>query len=130
MSKLTPRQENFCIEYAKDGNASRAYRESYTCENMKVETIKNNAYKLLQNTDIITTIEQMRQEVKDKALWTKEDSIRELQKALSISTRANEVVMVIKELNAMHGYNAPIETKTELNGTIGIAKVIELPKRQ
>ena len=35
--------------------------------------------------------------------------------------------MVIKELNAMHGFNAPTESK--IIGELTVAQVVELPKR-
>lgn len=56
---LTQKQENFCLAYVKTGNASEAYRQSYSCENQKEATINNNAYKLLKNTDILTRTEEL-----------------------------------------------------------------------
>lgn len=63
MSKLTQKQETFCLEYLKDGNATRAYRESYNTAKMKDATISNNAYMLLKNSEIIAKIESLRKEI-------------------------------------------------------------------
>ena len=68
--KLTVKQEKFCIEYLKDGNASRAYREAYNCANMKDETIGNNAYKLLQRNDIATKVKELRAKIEDNSIMT------------------------------------------------------------
>lgn len=125
--KLTIKQEKFCLEYLKDGNASRAYREAYNTENMKPESITRKAKELLDNVNVTATVEQLRQKLVNKALWTKEDSINKLKEALDIADKPNEIVMVIKELNAMHGFNAPTETK--LSGELTVAQVVELPKR-
>ena len=43
MSKLTPKQENFCLAYLETSNASEAYRRAYDSENMKPESINVNA---------------------------------------------------------------------------------------
>lgn len=63
-SKLTGKQYSFCVEYVRaGGNQSEAYRNSlYDTSNMKAETITNNAYKLMQNNDVLTTIEELREE--------------------------------------------------------------------
>lgn len=64
-SKLTGNQLSFCIEYVKcKGNATEAYKNSsYKSESMKEATICNNAYKLLQNNDILTRIQELQEKV-------------------------------------------------------------------
>ena len=52
MSKLTPKQEGFCLSYIETGNASEAYRRNYNAENMAEATINSRAYELLQNGEI------------------------------------------------------------------------------
>ncbi len=63
-SKLTCKQYSFCVEYIRSGgNQSKAYRNSlYDTSNMNADTIKNNAYKLMQNNDVLTTIKELREE--------------------------------------------------------------------
>jgi len=63
--KLTGNQMSFCLEYVKaNGNATEAYKNSsYKSKSMKESTIANNAYKLLQNNDILTRIEKLQSEV-------------------------------------------------------------------
>lgn len=57
---LTPKQEAFCFAYVETGNASEAYRRAYDTENMSVEAIKAEAYKLRGHPDITLTIESLR----------------------------------------------------------------------
>ena len=45
---------------------------------MKDATIDNNAYKLMQKNEILTRYNELMDEHKDKALWTREDSINKL----------------------------------------------------
>lgn len=66
MKKITVKQEKFCNEYIRTGNASEAYRLAYNCENMKIETIKNNAYKLLNQNDISTTVKELQKEIAER----------------------------------------------------------------
>lgn len=47
--ELTPKQKMFCLEYLKDFNATRAYREVYW---VSQNTAKVNGCKLLTNTNI------------------------------------------------------------------------------
>ena len=63
MSKLTPKQENFCLEFMKDGNATRAYRESYDTSKMKEATINREAKALIDNHKIATRIDELREQI-------------------------------------------------------------------
>lgn len=64
---LTPKQENFCLEYLKTGNASEAYRRAYNAENMKPETINKRAIELLADGAIAGRIAELRKPVEEAA---------------------------------------------------------------
>ncbi len=57
---LTPKQESFCQYYIDTGSAPEAYRMSYSTENMKWESIRVNANKLLHDAKIIRRLEELR----------------------------------------------------------------------
>ena len=78
MSKLTPKQEKFCNLYVELGNASEAYRRSYSCKRMKDETINNKAYQLLQRGDIRARVKELQAELKAKSDYKKEDALKSL----------------------------------------------------
>lgn len=63
---LTPRQELFAQEYVKTGSQSEAYRLSYSSKNMLPATVNNNAYKLLQNNEIVTRVNQIKKELEKR----------------------------------------------------------------
>lgn len=67
---LTQKQENFCLAYIKTGNASEAYRQSYSCGKMKEATIGNNAYMLMQNSEIKARIEEINKSAVNNAILT------------------------------------------------------------
>ena len=71
--KLTIKQESFCYKYIENGgNASAAYRHAYDAQNMKEETVTNNAYKLLQDNDVATMVDELKAEIKEEHKVTKE----------------------------------------------------------
>lgn len=61
--KLTIKQKNFCNYYLETGNASEAYRRSYSCDNMKDETVNVKASELLNNGKITARVEQLQAEL-------------------------------------------------------------------
>lgn len=87
---LTPKQEKFCLKYIETGNASEAYRQSYSCERMKPETIKRNAKKLLDSNNIATTVEKLRQEIKDRHSLTVDDILAEYEEARALAKEMNK----------------------------------------
>jgi hypothetical protein len=89
---------------------------------MKAETIQNNAYKLNSDNDVITRIDFLRKELESKALWTREESVIELKKVLEMPDNSAAQIAAVKELNAMHGYNAP--TKLELSGKVTLESLV------
>ena len=57
MSKLTSKQLEFCKYYLQSGHITEAYIQSYDTENMKDQTIYNEASKLLKNDKVAEFIE-------------------------------------------------------------------------
>ena len=57
---MTPKQEQFARLYVETGNASEAYRQAYNADNMKPETVTNEAYKLLQDPDISAMVDDLK----------------------------------------------------------------------
>ena len=63
MSKpLTIKQEAFCQAYLRLGDKSAAYREVYSCSNMKAETIHSKASLLSSEDKVRARIEQLQKE--------------------------------------------------------------------
>lgn len=57
---LTPKQFAFCLEYVKELNGTKAYKEVYKCS---YDTAKTNASKLLTNTNVNACIEKLFSEI-------------------------------------------------------------------
>jgi hypothetical protein len=117
MIMLTPKREAFAQAIANGKNQSDAYRAAYACENWKPDSIWNKASALMRDARVLARIAELKSALAEKALWTREDSVNALRRVLEDPDKASDIVQAVKELNAMHGYNAP--TKLEHTGDSG-----------
>lgn len=63
MSKdLNPKQELFCLEYHKHGNAAAAYRSAYACKNKNAAWIYVEAHNLLKYPNISIRLKELEEE--------------------------------------------------------------------
>lgn len=111
---LTNKQEAFAQAIASGLNQSDAYRSAYNAAKMKPEVVNVKASQLAADGKVAVRVAALRTKLQDKALWTRERSVKVLADiADSNDSKAGEVVSAVKELNSMHGFNAP--TKHELD---------------
>ena len=108
---LTPKQERFCIEYFKGGNASKAYRIAYDAENMKDSTVSRKAFELLENGKITARLEELKATVAKSATITKQMVIDRLNEIGLENDR--DRVAAYKQISKILGFDAP--TKQEIN---------------
>ena len=85
---MTPKQEQFARLYVKTGNASEAYRQAYNTDNMKPETVTNEAYKLLQDPDISAMVDDLKAEARQRHAVTVGDLLSELEQARAAALAA------------------------------------------
>ncbi|MBD8389651.1 terminase small subunit [Dysgonomonas sp. BGC7] len=83
LEKLTVKQEKFCDLYVEMGNASEAYRQAYSCDSMKPETINERSSRLLKEYKISTRIKQLQDNLRRKSDITKERILEELSAILN-----------------------------------------------
>ena len=77
---LTQKQENFCLAYIETGNASEAYRRSYSVGNSKPETVNRTAKELLDNPKIAARIAEIRKPVVEAAQITLGQHLNDLKR--------------------------------------------------
>ena len=113
--KLTAKQEAFCQAIADGLGQADAYRSAYDAEGMKDISIYPLASKLMKNDKVAARIAELKAQVQEKQLWSREMSIKAL---VEVCREGNGSVKVaaVKELNAMHGYNEP--AKLNVNGNV------------
>ena len=114
---LTAKQEAFAQAVAGGMTQADAYRSAYDAENMGDNPIAVEACRLMADPNVSLRVKSLKEEIACAALWTRLDSVQTLAEiAKDAEARANEKVSAIKELNAMHGFNAP--TKLEVGITV------------
>ena len=67
---LTPRQHRFVMSYIECGNASEAYRQHYSTENMLPATVNRAAKRLLDLSKIGTRISEIQAEDRERCAVT------------------------------------------------------------
>ena len=109
---LTSQQERFAQEVASGKSQSEAYRVAYPKSLFWTPgSVANQANKLMGHPDISPRIAAIRAELAEKGLWTREQSVRALVRVVENPDKASDVVSAVKELNSMHGFEAPKEIK-------------------
>ncbi|MBR4929655.1 MAG: terminase small subunit [Bacteroidaceae bacterium] len=143
---LSVKQEKFCIEYAKSGNARQAYKDAgYSVRNDR--TADANACRLLTNDNVkerlaelaeeaknasiadITEMQQkltsiIRQEAEEEVIVVinKGDFMQEAQ-TLTKKPSLKEVISAIEKLGKMQG---AFDNTVNLNGNIGVVIVDDI----
>ena len=122
MMELTPKQEKFAQCVADGMTQANAYRTAFDVRpTTKPESVIRSASELMSDPNISSRVAELRQQLSEKALWTRQDSVQALISVLSNPESQKDVIAAVKELNAMHGYNAP--QKMEIGGTLGVQRI-------
>ena len=61
---------------------------------------------VMKDGKVLARIAELRKALESKALWTREKSVQVLSEVADMG-KAQERVAAVKELNSMHGFNAP-----------------------
>lgn len=118
---LTEKQEKFCHEFIKTGNASEAYRNSYDAGKMKPESVHRKAHELMDNVKVAARVEGMRTAVATRRRETLEDLLDELEQARTLalaqeSPQTSAAVSASMGKAKMLGY---LSDKVQLSGPDG-----------
>ena len=114
--KLTAKQEAFAQGIADGLGQADAYRMAYDADGMKDSTIYSKASVLMSDGKVAARVAELKAQVAEKQLWTREMSVKGLMSAYRIALEAKAsagMTAAVKELNVMHGYNEP--TKVAVN---------------
>ena len=115
---LTPAQESFAQFVASGKNQSEAYRLAYPkSQSWKDSTVWSRASGLMRDSKVLARVEQIRAELADRGLWTREQSVKVLVDVAQAGERDADRIKAVAELNKMHGYHAP--ERHEHTGTAG-----------
>lgn len=117
-AKLKPKQEKFCIEFAKCGNIRQAYlKAGYTCSGSAADA---SGSKLLKNPNV----QQRLQELAEEAANEQIADVREMQKVLTDIIRKNidEEIVIVNNVDVVHDRKEP-SLKDIVNAINTLAKM-------
>lgn len=114
---LTAKQEAFCQAIADGKSQADAYRLAYSAGKMKDDAIYVKASQLMADGKVTVRVGELRQALEEKALWSREESVQALKSIVTGSdAKPAEIVSAVRELNSMHGYEAPKKTDVRVSG--------------
>lgn len=114
---MTELQDNFCIEYAKCGNATQAYRAAgYKA---KGESARRAASRLLTNVDIQERIRTIVDEMKDPKIMDAQERQEKLTVIVNVCMEANDFNTACKALDILNKMQGSYVNKVELGGADG-----------
>lgn len=86
MARITPKQEAFARAYIETaGNASEAYRRSYSAENMSNAAIAVEACRLLDDPKVALMVTSLKESAQKRHELTVDDIIAELEEARAMA---------------------------------------------
>lgn len=107
--RLTQKMEDFCVAYVKTKSAKGAYRAAYNVNPNTSDAIAHRkAYEIMDKPHVQARIKELREQVADKVVWERADSINVLAgiaRDEEEAAKASERVQAVKELNSMFGWN-------------------------
>ena len=129
MSSLTAKQELFSKLVALDGlSISEAYKQSYNCENMKIDSIYQLSCRLSKQVKITSRIKQLSEAVTSEMVanvaWTKERFIIEAEANLIQSRASNQMNPANTALSLIGKVTQILEDKPQNQVNIGIIETI------
>ncbi len=117
--KLTAKQEAFAQGIADGMGQADAYRMAYDATTASDASIYVQASNVMKNSKVAIRVDELKSQVVEKQLWTREMSVKGLIQAYRIAQDAKTstgMTAAVKELNVMHGFNEP--TKLSITGNM------------
>jgi phage terminase small subunit len=117
------RWEAFCNYTLTEPSLADAFIKAYPhSAKWKRKTCIEKASRLAKRGNIQARINELKEALVKRTLWTRETSVKVLAKIALKGERDSDKISSIKELNAMHGFNAPIEQNVNFKGQHNITK--------
>ncbi len=105
--RLTVKQEKFANLVASGVDHSNAYRQTYSCDKMKLNTIHRKAHEESKHPKIQARVDQLRKPSLEKVSYTFEQHMADLKAAAKAATEAGQhsaAVRAIELLGKVSGF--------------------------
>ena len=106
--KLTVKQESFCQEYVKNGNATRSYQTVYS-KGMSKAACHTEAQLMMKLPKIISRIDELQEQAVKATMLTVNQRLAYLLEAVEMAKNASQpkaIVSAVNEMNKMLGGHA------------------------
>jgi len=121
---LTLKMEVFCNEFVVTGNQSEAYRRAFDTENMKPETINNEAYKLMQRREIAARVDKLKEGIAVKYEITVDDLVKELEEARELAFSTGQPSAMVTAINSKAKLLGLLTDKVQVTKVITIENLL------
>lgn len=121
---LTPKQEAFCIAYIETGNASEAYRRSYSAGKMNANSINRKAFDLSENVKIRARLQELRAPAVERAQLTLEQHLLDLQRLRDLAEDAQKYGPAVTAEMARGKASGLYVDRVEHSGKVGLEWLI------
>ena len=116
VTELNIKQEKFCLEYSRSGNATQAYKTAYEVQNDN--TAAANANRLLRNDKIQARLKELSQEIKSSKIA----DTTECQELLTEIARSKKIYPKdrVAALNTLLKAQGAFSQNVNISGTVPI----------
>ena len=138
---MTPKQQSFVRNVASGNSYAEAYRTAYNAEQMKPNSVRREAHRLMKNPNVTTMVDELKREADQKIIAqrvaTREEVLTKITEYMSTGEPRDAVKLKAAEIMGKHyglftdkvEINPPRRTvneiEIELNGLLG--RVLEVP---
>ena len=117
--KITQRELKWALVYVKTGNKSEAYRQAYSSENMKPETLQRNTVAVSNREQVINKVEELRLTAANRTIVTLEGVLNRVHE-ISLQNRndraqANNILMKHLGGYEVHNRQKVVDDKIDLS---------------
>jgi hypothetical protein len=120
---LTPKQEAFAQAVAGGKTQADAYREAYNVKpTTKNEVTQVKASQLMADGKVRVRVDELKAQLSEKLLWTREDSLKTLIAVINAPDNAGNIISSVQAINKMQGFDAA--EKHELTGNLNVTITI------
>lgn len=112
---ITRQQDEFCRYIVEGMTGLAAYAKAYPRCKASTRVLTVKASKLAQTPPVAERIRELRAELAERTLWTRERACKVLLDVIEADdASAQDIVRAARELNLMHGYHAPQKVAAKL----------------
>ena len=127
--ELTAKENKFVELIAQGKSQVDAYKTAYECKNSNNNTIKNNAYKLMNKQNIINRLAELKEKTEKELKYTKEQQYNELcllqEQARKDGNLQAELKAIELKGKLFDLYNNKLSIKADINKTSKIVKEVK-----